>query len=136
MAEALHSDEFAIQISQNGLPDEWHLEDDALWYELNRLYIPMSLRIKSKELSHDCPLSGHWGTARTIEPAQRNYYWPNMARDIRDCVAGYQLCTRNKAKTHKKHGKLNPLSYLSCLPFLNSPQGNFAFSILSKPIHD
>ncbi|KAI0998619.1 hypothetical protein K3495_g9577 [Podosphaera aphanis] len=32
-----------------------------------------------------------------------------MARDIQDYVAGCQLCTRNKAKTHKKHGKLNPL---------------------------
>ncbi|KAI0998143.1 hypothetical protein K3495_g10049 [Podosphaera aphanis] len=30
MAEALHADEFATQILQNGLPDEWHLEDDAL----------------------------------------------------------------------------------------------------------
>ncbi|KAI0994989.1 hypothetical protein K3495_g13191 [Podosphaera aphanis] len=30
MAEALHADEFASQILQNGLPDEWHLEDDAL----------------------------------------------------------------------------------------------------------
>ncbi|KAI0994991.1 hypothetical protein K3495_g13192 [Podosphaera aphanis] len=69
----------------------------------------MSLRIKAKELSHDSPLSGNWGTARTIELAQRNYYWPNMGRDIRDYVAGCQLCTRNKAKTHKKHGKLNPL---------------------------
>ncbi|KAI0992101.1 hypothetical protein K3495_g16085, partial [Podosphaera aphanis] len=29
--------------------------------------------------------------------------------DIRDYVAGCQLCTRNKAKTHKQHGKLNPL---------------------------
>ncbi|KAI0998144.1 hypothetical protein K3495_g10050 [Podosphaera aphanis] len=69
----------------------------------------MSLTIKAKELSHDSPLSGHWGTARTVELVQRNYYWSNMARDIRDYVAGCQLCARNKAKTHKKHGELNSL---------------------------
>ena len=59
MAQALHTDDFATQILKNELPEKWHLEDDALWYELNQLYIPESLRIKAKELSHDNQLAGH-----------------------------------------------------------------------------
>ncbi|KAI0991224.1 hypothetical protein K3495_g16963, partial [Podosphaera aphanis] len=109
MADALKLDKHASQLLQHQLPDNWHLEDGALWYNLNRLYIPEALRIKAKELSHDSPLAGHWGIARTTDLAQRNYYWPGMTQDIHNYVAGCQLCARNKSKTHKKHGKLSPL---------------------------
>ncbi|KAI0993687.1 Transposon Tf2-9 polyprotein, partial [Podosphaera aphanis] len=109
MSAALKSDKFASDILKSPLHEKWHEEDDALWYEKNRLYMPESLRIRAKELSHDSPLAGHWGTARTIELAQRNYYWPNMAEDLRDYVASCQLCLRNKHKTHKPYGKLSPL---------------------------
>ncbi|KAI1005277.1 hypothetical protein K3495_g2943 [Podosphaera aphanis] len=109
MADALKSDKFASDISQDQLPDNWHREDDALWYKLNRLYIPETLRVRAKELSHDSPLAGHWSTTRTIELAQRNYYWPGMSQDIQNYVAGYQICARNKSKTHKPYEKLNPL---------------------------
>ncbi|KAI0991763.1 hypothetical protein K3495_g16424, partial [Podosphaera aphanis] len=109
MTDALKSDKYATQLLQNQLPIKWHSENGALWYDLARLYIPESLRIKAKELSHDSPLAGHWGTARTIDLAQRNYYWPGMTRDIQEYVAGCQLCARNKSKTHMQHGKLSPL---------------------------
>ncbi|KAI0993145.1 hypothetical protein K3495_g15038, partial [Podosphaera aphanis] len=32
-----------------------------------------------------------------------------MTRDLRDYVTGCQLCSRNKSKTHRPYGKLNPL---------------------------
>lgn len=87
MSDALKSDSFASNLLSQKLPDKLHQEDNALWYDFNRLYIPESLRIKAKELSHDSPLAGHWGTARTLELAQRNYYWPNMIDDVRNYVA-------------------------------------------------
>ncbi|KAI1003045.1 hypothetical protein K3495_g5156 [Podosphaera aphanis] len=108
-ANALNLDNYASQLLQHQLPDNWHLEDGALWYNLNRLYIPEALRIKAKELSHDSPLAGHWGIARTTDLAQRNYYWPGRTQDIHNYVAGCQLCAQDKSKTHKKHGKLSPL---------------------------
>lgn len=94
MADALKMDKFASELLQHQLPDDWHIEDEALWYKLNRLYIPETLRIRAKELSHDSPLAGHWGIARTIELAQRCYYWPGMTQDIQNYVAGlfYLVC--------------------------------------------
>lgn len=77
LADALSNDKLAKEIILD-LPDRWHIEDDALWFDLNRLYIPESLRVRAKELSHDSPLAGHWGTARTIDLAKRNYDWPDM----------------------------------------------------------
>ncbi|KAI0995795.1 hypothetical protein K3495_g12386 [Podosphaera aphanis] len=71
MEDALKLDDFASQLLKDQLPEDWHVEDDALWYKLIRLYIPKTLRIRAKELCHDSPLAGHWGIARTIELAQR-----------------------------------------------------------------
>ncbi|KAI0995283.1 hypothetical protein K3495_g12901 [Podosphaera aphanis] len=110
MIDALKSDEYATQLLQNQLPVKWHSENGALWYDLTRLFIPDSLRIIAKDFRHDNPLTGHWGTARTIDLAQRNYYWPGMARDIQEYVAGCQLCARNKSKTHRQHGILSLFS--------------------------
>lgn len=108
MTQALSADEFANSIKDN-LPDNWHFKDEALRYKYNRLYIPESLRIKAKKVIHDNPLAGHQETVRTIYLAQRNYYWPNMINDIKEYVAGYQLCARKKSRTHKPYGKLKLL---------------------------
>lgn len=109
MEDALKLDKFAVTLLEKDLPDKWYFEDNALWFDKTRLYIPESLRIRAKELSHDSPLAGHWGIARTTDLAQKNYYWPNMTRDIKEYVTGCQLYNRNKTKTHKPYGKLNPL---------------------------
>lgn len=66
----------------SNVAENWHIEDDTRWYNLNRLYIPESICIKAKRLIHDNPLAGHRGTARSIDLAQRNYYWPSMTQDI------------------------------------------------------
>ncbi|KAI1005125.1 hypothetical protein K3495_g3086 [Podosphaera aphanis] len=108
ISQELSTDEFAKNIMSN-ITEKWHIEDDALWYDCNRLYIPETLRIKAKRLIHANPLAGHWGTARIIDLAQRNYFWPNMTQDVKEYVTGCQLCTRNKSKTLKPYGNLNPL---------------------------
>lgn len=47
IAQALSEDNFAKKKTQN-LPTNWHIEDNAHWFNLNRLYIPETLRIKAK----------------------------------------------------------------------------------------
>ncbi|KAI1005414.1 hypothetical protein K3495_g2808 [Podosphaera aphanis] len=88
MIDALQIVRFAIDILKQDLPERWHSEVGVLWYDLHRIYVPELLRMKEKELSLDSPLAGHWGATRTIELAQRNYYRPNMTRDLRDYVTG------------------------------------------------
>lgn len=57
--DALRQDKFASELFKSELPNRWHVGDNVLWYDLNRLYLSESLRIKAKTLSHDNPLAGH-----------------------------------------------------------------------------
>lgn len=52
--EALSVHNFANEIMSN-ITEKWHVEDNTLWYDLNRLYIPETLLKKAKQLSHDIP---------------------------------------------------------------------------------
>lgn len=67
MANALSSDKFASNLMSKKPPEKWHQEENALCYDLKKLYIPDTLGTRDKELSHDIPLAGHCGTAGTIE---------------------------------------------------------------------
>ena len=67
------------------------------------------------EAEHDSQVAGHMGMDKTIEMVDRNFYWPEMAKDIEDYVRSYEDCLKNKAPRHKRHGTLHPLelSYAS-----------------------
>ena len=39
-----------------------------------------------KEL-HDTPSGGHLGSAKTIELANRHFFWPNMHEEIRHYIS-------------------------------------------------
>ncbi|KAI1005996.1 hypothetical protein K3495_g2221 [Podosphaera aphanis] len=57
MTSALNLDKYVSQLLEYQLPDNWHIEDGVLGYNLNRLYIPESLRLKARELGHHNPLA-------------------------------------------------------------------------------
>ena len=44
------------------------------------------LRMKIMEAEHDSQVAGHMGMDKTIEMVDRNFYWPEMAKDIEDYV--------------------------------------------------
>ena len=46
---------------------------------------------------HDSPSSGHLRYAKTLNLIGRSYYWPAMARDVRDYVRSCVSCQRNKS---------------------------------------
>jgi hypothetical protein len=78
--------------------------------ERPRLYIPKGRsRINVLHDHHDNPASGHLGTVKTLNLVGRNYYWPAMARDIRDYVRSCLSCQRNKSDVMTRRGLLQPL---------------------------
>ena len=100
-------------IHQGTQVEDYSIDEDSrllLWKE--KIAIPNDDSIKLKILNqrHDSPLAGHPGQEKTIKLVGRDYYWPNMAKYIRDYVSSCFQCCKNKNKHHKKHGQLQPLS--------------------------
>ena len=58
-------------------------------------------------------MAGHMVMDKTMELVDRNFYWPEMAKDIEDYIGSCEDCQKNKASRHKKHGTLHcfELSY-------------------------
>ncbi|GJP35285.1 hypothetical protein CLOM_g19792 [Closterium sp. NIES-68] len=59
--------------------------------------------------SHDNPTSGHFGVDKTTKMLQRNYYWPNMADDVRKYVSSCTACQIMKSSHQRAAGLLQPL---------------------------
>jgi hypothetical protein len=68
-----------------------------------------SLQQRIMREHHASPLAGHTGRDRTIELIERQYWWPSLKRDVADFVARCDACQRNKARSGKLPGLLNPL---------------------------
>eukprot|EP00955_Chlamydomonas_euryale_P001276 14941-Chlamydomonas_euryale.AAC.1 len=83
-----------------------------LWYKGGSLVIPAvgTLRQDIIQELHSSSLAAHNGVDKTTELIMRFYWWPNMRVDIRDHVRTCDACQRNKSRSTKPAGKLNPLS--------------------------
>jgi hypothetical protein len=84
---------------------------DSVIYKEQRIYIPDSKSIKQQILheSHDSPLSGHVGVAKTIELVTRRFYWPGMHAEIKAYVTSCLPCQSNKPGNQLPMGLLQPL---------------------------
>ncbi|GJP42041.1 hypothetical protein CLOM_g1638 [Closterium sp. NIES-68] len=90
--------------------------------------------------SHDNPTSGHFGVDKTTKMLQRNYYWPNMADDVRKYVSSCTACQIMKSSHQRAAGLLQPLDpperpwqhvtmdYVTGLPA--GPSGNDAILVV------
>jgi transposase InsO family protein len=93
-------------------PDHSHLvAKNGLLYKLDRLYIPNDNGIKTQLLheAHDNNISGHVGTAKTVELLSRTYYWPTLHTDVRTYVLSCPACQANKANNALPMGLLQPI---------------------------
>ena len=57
---------------------------------------------------HDTPVAGHPGRHKTLELIQRNWFWPNMRKDVNKYVAACETCQRTKPRTGPLSGPLHP----------------------------
>jgi len=81
--------------------DEWKLKEE-------KVYVPKDeeLRVEVIQLHHDIPVVGHGGRWKTVELVTRNYWWPEVTRDVGKYVEGCDLCQRMKNRTEELAGKL------------------------------
>jgi len=89
-----------------------HVENGLIYFHPKRIYVPATApEVRSDILSecHDCPLSGHLGSSKTIESVTRHFYWPRMHNDIKRYVSSCYSCQANKPSQQLPMGLLHPL---------------------------
>ena len=72
---------------------------DGMLFRKGKVWIPSnpSLRKLITESEHDSRMAGHIGMDKTMELVDRNFYWPEIAKDIEDYVCSCEDCQKNKA---------------------------------------
>ena len=82
------------------------------------LYIPPSAIMPSSKITlrqqliqeaHDVLYSGHFGTAKTLDRLQQQFYWPQLYVDVADYCRSCIPCQRNKPSNRKPLGLLQPM---------------------------
>jgi hypothetical protein len=76
----------------------WTKNDQELWEYQGRLYVPRDVRLRQQILAahHNSLVAGHPGEAKTCELLLRNYWWPDVTKDIKTYVTGCTTCQRVK----------------------------------------
>jgi len=92
-------------------PDSPYTWRNGLLHYKNRVVIAPNSDIIQQLLRefHDSPLGGHSGVLRTYKRLAQQFYWPSMARIVKEYVASCDVCQRVKSDTLSPVGLLQPL---------------------------
>jgi len=85
---------------------EWEVEDGIVMKE-GRIYVPEEdLRREIIQLHYDTPVGGHGERWKTTELIGRNYWWPEITKEVGRYVDGCDACQRYKNRSEAPAGKL------------------------------
>ena len=64
--------------------EEWQIEEGLVLKE-GRVYVPKDekLRVEIIQLYHNTPIAGHGGQWKTVELVTRNYWWPEVTKEVK-----------------------------------------------------
>jgi len=73
--------------------EEWQIEDDLVLKE-GKVYIlrDEKLRLEIIWLHHNIPIAGHGGQWKIVELVTRNYWWPEVTKEVKRYVEGCDQC--------------------------------------------
>jgi len=60
---------------------------------------PMRERRHVLQYCHDHKTSGHLGVTKTLSKIRQAFYWSGLQRDVRQYIAGCDVCARRKNPT-------------------------------------
>ena len=89
------------EIKQAGvkmLRDEEWRQKDGLMLKEGRVYVSKDEKLRAKviRLYHNMPVGGHGGQWKMAELVTRNFWWPEVTREVKRYVEGCNACQRNK----------------------------------------
>jgi hypothetical protein len=95
---------------RSSAPTGYEIEDGFLLHN-GLIYVPdyEPLKVELLQQAHDSIISGHPGTAKTLETLRRNFTWPKMNQFVQEYIRSCDACQRNKSVHHSKYGLLQPL---------------------------
>ena len=72
--------------------EEWKMEEELV-LKKGKVYVlkDEELRTEIIWLYHDVPMAGHGGKWKTVELVTRNYWWPEVIREVGRYVEGCSL---------------------------------------------
>ena len=68
--------------------------------------LPKVSREKALRECHDAPTCGHCGNFKTFQRVRQSYYWPKMAKDVKNYVRSCPTCQLQKIERRKPPGLL------------------------------
>jgi len=73
--------------------NEWKIEGKLVLKE-RKVYVPKDEELKMEviQLHHDTPVAGYGRRWKTIESVTRNYWWPEVTKDVGKYVEGCDAC--------------------------------------------
>lgn len=88
--------------------------ENGLIYEVKRghkrLCIPRGVaRQRIMQEAHDVPLASHFGPRKTAAAVKEKFWWPTIAKDVKQYVASCVVCQRDKTENRRPAGLLQPL---------------------------
>ena len=102
----VQTNSYSLNFNQDGiLCVTSHLRRSTRIFEVQRIWMPLSLRPTVIDVFHYTPSRGnHLGRDKTIHKLKELYFWPNMVTDIKMALRACTLCERRKPVNPKKHG--------------------------------
>jgi hypothetical protein len=87
--------------------------DDGVIFYKDKIYVPDNAKLRAR---HNTPAAGHPGFMRMKEYIERDYWWPQLYKDIARYMAGCDECQRTKIDRTKRQVPLRPHNVPAC-PF-------------------
>jgi len=89
--------------------EEWR-EVDGNMYKEGKVYVPKDEKLRAEiiRLHHDMPIGGHRRQWKMVELVTRNFWWPEVTKEVKRYVEGCDTCQQNKNRTEQPAGKLMP----------------------------
>ena len=90
------------------LRDKEQREVNSVIYKEGKVYVPKNnvLRVEIIRLYYNILVEGHRGQQKTVELVIRNFWWPEITKEIKRYVEGCNSCQRNKNYIKQLAGKL------------------------------
>ena len=86
-------------------------DDKGVIRNLKRIWIPNVSELKNEILhdAHNSRYSIHPGSTKMYQDLKKNFWWPNMKKEIAEWVSRCDTCQRVKAEHQRPSGLLQPL---------------------------
>ncbi len=99
--------------SQNTEGLRWVFDMTELLQYEKRLYIPPEASVQTELLKHhhDDELTEHFSIEWTLKLVSHKYYWPKLAKDVKEYVFSCNICQRVKASRHCSYDKMQALPH-------------------------